>query len=76
MLYIIRISKIGRIFKKTKRLEIKNIARTRNFVKLTLFPQIYLFPYFSVEILKGEFRNLTDLDFSEGIKSQDYLITF
>ena len=76
MLYIIHISKIGRIFKKTKRLEIKNIARTRNFVKLTLFPQINLFPYFSVEILKGEFRNLTDLDFSEGIKSQDYLITF
>lgn len=76
MLYVICISKIGRIFKKTKRLEIKNIAKSCNFVKLTLFPQIYLFPYFSVEILKGEFRNLTYLDLFEGRKSQDYLITF
>ena len=43
MIYVICISEIGRILKKTKRLGVKNIAKTCNFVKLTFF-KINIFP--------------------------------
>ena len=53
VIYVICISEIGRILKKTKRLGVKNIAKICTFVKLTFFkvnispPNLFIPVFFS-----------------------------